>query len=723
MSERLRRTGLAVLAAVLVVLVAPLPQAAAAQQEGRLRVDLDQLSPRVVDLAATSITVTGSITNTGDRRVSDIEARLQRGGPLEEENALRAAIDQPQQTDAINRPQVSSTFQSVAGALEPGASTPFSLTVALGPDRGALRLDKPGVYPVALNFNGVPEFGRTERVGALSTLLPVLADGAGGQVPPPAQPSRVTVLWPLVDDRPRQVQTPLDGGRPVFSDDGLSASLSGGRLFNLVDSVRKAATDNATVLRSLCFAIDPDLVATVRTMTEGYQVRTPDGRLVEGSGGPAAQFWLDRVAELVRGQCVVAMPHSDADLSALTRVGAISLMSDAVELGAGVQEVLDARPMPGVVWPVRGTLDDTTTGLLSTVRRTTVLAESGRLTGAQGQAPYRLSDNLDAVPYDQLIARSLSPVSSRDDAAVKTSSVQNGLATLVFRSVLRPTPDQALVVAPPRRWNAGSAELAAFLQTVQGLEEQQYVSALSLQSMVEGPTQGTATGLSYDVADAAAELPMAVTTRIAENDRLQRELANDVLFEDDTRLVEPSALVQPLREGLVRASSTAWRGTPDRAAAFATAVENQMAALLGRVTVVGPTIPVSLASSNSPIPIFISNDLPVAVQAKINLGGSPGLRPDETMLVRVPAKGGIQRYLDTEVTRSGKFSVDVWLTTEGGTRLSATSRVDLSSTSYGSITLAVTFTAAGVLVLLVGLRLFRRIRARQRAAAETASDL
>ena len=60
--------------------------------------------------------------------------------------------------------------------------------------------------------------------------------------------------------------------------------------------------------------------------------------------------------------------------------------------------------------------------------------------------------------------------------------------------------------------------------------------------------------------------------------------------------------------------------------------------------------------------------------------------------------------------RSGRFTVDVSLSTPGGTPLGSTARIELSSTSYGSVTLIITGTAAAVLFLLVGLRIYRRVK-------------
>jgi hypothetical protein len=83
----------------------------------------------------------------------------------------------------------------------------------------------------------------------------------------------------------------------------------------------------------------------------------------------------------------------------------------------------------------------------------------------------------------------------------------------------------------------------------------------------------------------------------------------------------------------------------------------------------------------------------------------------------IPAGSSINPYLPVEVTRAGRFTVDVSLSTPGGTPLGSTARLELTSTSYGPITLIITGTAAGALFLLAGLRIFRRVRAARMAPA------
>ncbi|MBC6449202.1 DUF6049 family protein [Actinokineospora xionganensis] len=711
MITRLRRAGLATLAAVLVVLGAPLGEATAQTTE-RIRVDLDQLTPRVADATTQTVTVTGTITNTGDRRIDDIQVRLERGDLLGDESALRRALDEPQKSTALTKP-TASVFKDVVRKLERGQSTRFELTVGLGPERGSLKIDKPGIYQLLLNFNGVPDFGTAERIGAMTALLPVLSVPGGDAIARPADPSRVGMLWPLVDEQPRPVEIPIGGGKPVFADEGLADSLSGGRLFSLLNAVQQAAVADNTLLRSLCFAIDPDLVHQVDLMSKGYLVGR-DGMVSEGRGTETAALWLSVLRDLTKGQCVVSLPFADADLVALSRSDTVDLQTVAISASDIIETTLQVKPQPGVVWPDGGTLDQRTLADLSSARRTTVLADSAKLQQVVGKAPLSLNgDSVRAIPYDTLVASSLAPRGG--ESTVKTSSVQNGLATLVFRGAF--TAGQNVLVAPPRRWSASVGELRVFLQTLQSLQSQGYTLPLPLPSLIDLPDQGKAAGLDYSAQDSGAEVTAPVAAEIARINTVQRELIKNVFTKDATVLLDPSDLLAPIRDDLIRASSTAWRSRPAEASNATRHAGRQLKALLSRVTLNDSGVPLSLASSDSPIPAYITNGLPVAVRARVNVGDTPGLRSDQAVYVRIPAGHSTTQFLPVEVTRAGRFTVDVWLTTESGTTLGATSQVKLNSTSYGSITLAVTGTAAGALVLLVSLRLFRRIRAKRMAAA------
>ena len=727
------RAGAALLASALLALSAPVTAAepALAQPIGqplppvgggpsRVELTVDGISPRVVTSATQEVTVTGRVTNTGDRRIEDIRVRLQRGEAIDSDRALRDVQNQPTDTAA-------GEFQDVSRSLQPGDSADVSVTIPLRGDGQSLGIDEPGVYPLLVNVNGKPDYSNQARLAAVSIPLPVLSVPGGPAAGPKATPPQVTILWPLLDERPRAL--PATDSSTLLTGDELADSLAaGGRLFNLVNAVRTATTANPQLLRSVCFAVDPDLLETVSKMTEGYKVRTTGGKLVAGKGAQAAADWLARVQDLTRGHCVISVPYADADLSALSRAGATDLTQLAVPTSAAITaRLLSVQPIKDVYWPAGGTFDQNTLVSLAATGPATVLADPAHLQKVEGRAPYTVNvaqtaNPVRALPVDSLVSGALAtPNSPRAPIGGTTGvSVQNGLAALAYRAAFDERVGGQVLIAPPRRWLASNTELDQFLTLAGQLFDAGFATPVSLDQAVGAPEGGTAESLSYTAQDTAREVPTQVTADVMRINATKRDML-DAMAEDNTTQVDPNELLAPLQYGLLRGVSTAWRGHTDGAANTVAFVDLQLDALRELVVVNNPGRPYSLASGDSPIPIKIDNGLPVAIVVRITLSPVPGLRPEPIRDMRIPPLSSASSYIQADVSRSGRFTVDVQLSTRGGTSLGEPVRLELNSTSYGIISVAVTGTAGAVLVLLVGVRIFRRIRA-ARAGDQKASE-
>jgi hypothetical protein len=722
------RLGAALLASALACLSSPMaPPTALAQPIGvpvppaggaqsLLELQITDLSPRVVTSDTPDVTVTGKITNIGDQNVDQIGIRLQRGDAVDSDKALREIQDQA--TDAVAPP-----FNRVDGNLRPGDSLDVSLTIPVGNVKGGLKIDDPGVYPVLVNVNGRPEDGEQARLVAVSIPLPVLSVQGGTEVTPKPQPPSVTILWPLLDEQPRRL--PTTDGSTVLIDDELADSLNvGGRLFNMVNAVRTAETDS-DLLRSICFAVDPDLLDTVSKMAEGYQVRTGDGQLVAGKGEQAAADWLTMVRSLTRGRCVIAVPYADADLVALSGAGAADLAGLSLAGSSIVADVLaPVQPLTDVYWPAGGTFDQRTLIDLANVAPATVLADPGHLENVEGRAPYVVNGTqtahpVTALPVDSLVSDAF--VGTRSTLDDDTGgSVQSGLAALVYRAAFDQREGGQVLVTPPRRWLASATELNEFLQLTAQLLTGGFITPQSLSDAVEASAGGTASDLAFTAQDSGQEIPTQVTAEVMRINATQRDMF-DAMADDNTTSSDPNSLLAPLQYGLLRGVSTAWRGRTQSAVDAVDDVDEQLDALRSLVVVNNPGRPLQFASGDSPIPIQIYNGLPVTIVVRVSLSPVPGLRPETLADVPVPPYNSVPRYIQTEVSRSGRFSVDVRLATPGGTSLGEPVRMELNSTSYGIISVAVTGTAGVVLVLLVVVRIFRRVKA-ARAGESKASE-
>jgi len=734
------RTGAALLASALLTLAAPLAisQPAAAQPIGRpvppvagspalMELQVDQLSPRLVTSATQQVTVKGKVTNTGDRRLDDLRVRLQRGEPLESERALRDVQDQA--TDSAV-----SAFQDVAKSLEPGDSANVSITVPVRGGDKTLRIDEPGVYPLLVNVNGRPDFGEQARLAAVSIPLPVMSVPDGPQASKKAAPPGITILWPLLDERPRRL--PTTDGKTLLADDGLAESLAvGGRLFDLANTVRTATASDTTLMRSLCFAVDPDLLETVALMSEGYLVRTSGGQLVAGKGSQAATGWLTTVQDLTKGHCVLAVPYADADLVALSRAGAVGPAQLALGSSAIVTRLLGVQPAKDLYWPAGGAFDPRTLIDLANVGPPTVLADDGHLQNTDGQAPFTITGTQSAnpirtLPTDSLVSDALAnqPIrptradGPQDTTSTGAVSVQSGLAALVYRAAFDGRGGGQVLIAPPRRWTASSSELDQFLSLTRQLFKDGFATALPLGQAVAVPDRGTVSGIAYTAEDSTAEISTPVTAEVMRINATTRDMLA-AMADDNTTDVNPAQLLAPLQYGLVRGVSTAWRGRTDLAASAVAYVDSVLTGLRDQVAVKNPGRPLSLASGDSPIPVTVSNGLPVAVVVRINLSPTPGLRPNAYQDVPIPPLASATSYIPVEVSRSGRFTVDIRLSTPGGTPLGETVRLELNSTSYGIISVAVTGTAGVVLVLLVGVRIFRRVRTARAGGPKTGEEV
>ncbi len=425
----------------------PLSAQPGQQPQQFLRLEISQLTPRFVTSdSPDKVTITGKIINIGDRKVSDIVLRLERGESLDSEDDVRKAVREPAAAEFI-QPK----FTEVADELQPGQQKDFTLEVPLrGTAPTSLAVDQPGIYPILANVNGKPDYGGQARLAALSTLLPVLGVPGGDTKGKPGAPAKLTMLWPIAD-KPKLVRVAADG-RSELVDDEFATSLSvNGRLDSLLLAYERAVSSMST---SLCLAIDPDLLRTVEAMTNGYQIHGG----TEGKGKAEAQLWLDRLKLAVAGRCVVAMPDADADLVALNRAKLVGLRNLALTGGAEtVKRILGVQPLPDLVWPEDGLMDQATFEELANPQdnqqndsfdyngmKAALLDPSG-VTDAPGTGPTRITSNghqVTVVRTDSMVSNALQGSESRPRtlSGVTTPvenqpvSVQNALASLVFRA-------------------------------------------------------------------------------------------------------------------------------------------------------------------------------------------------------------------------------------------------------------------------------------------------
>lgn len=734
---------------LLTLALLPLTATTATAQQGETRAQLEvtDITPSVVGPDAPGeVTISGRITNTGDRTISDLEARVQRGNAVTTDNDVQRALQG--EVASATEPQ----FAPVTDTLEPQQQAPFEVRIPLNEGPSSLQINRNGVYPLLVNINGRPDYGGRERVAEGRFLLPVTATPDNPPAPPPAA-TPTTLLVPLVD-RPRMEREATPGQQTILADDQLSESLApGGRLSDLVQAVSEEAGSGSPLAGGLCFAIDPDLIATASAMRGGYLVREPDGSLREGIGAASAELWLRQLREVTQGRCVIPLPYADADVVALGRADLPDLIKGALDGANLVERELNVQPRRDVLWPIDGALGEPAASQLGEVGVDTLLTQPSALgLSPEERAPVSVgTDDPEyrptAQPIDPLLTAALDP--GRAETGTGTAlapptgsgllTAQDALGALTVRAQTQTEPPAPSVLAPPRRWDLAAGDLRGLLRGLRALTEQGFVRPTGLPSGPDGvageappeqggqnPEQGGGNNGGQDPAEPPGEqLPPARLNYpvLAGANEIRPSLLRDLaalnykvgdLFRSSERDpaidIEPAVITTPLRNGLLRAASSAWRGEPDAARAWLDTGKSTLDGVLAGVQVDEFSGKVTLAASNSPIPLTVTNRLPVTVFVELKVARNPGLDVQDLGVLAIPAQGSRQFWPETETSRVGEFRVDVSVQTPSGTQLGSTRRLQLESNAYGPFTIILTAGAGLLLVALAGRRIVRRVR-------------
>ena len=758
--SRLCLTGLRRLAAVvgviacLALLTAPVLPRAAAGEPGVtpfVRVRIDQVTPDVVTTTSPPVvTVSGMVTNIGDRPVRDVMVRLEHAGAVTASAGLRTSLDGD--TDQY---QPAAEFLTVAPELQRGQEVGFTLSAPLRTlTKPSLGIDQPDIYPLLVNVNGTPDYGAPARLDNARFLLPVVgvppdkADDLDAAVAPDtSKPVLITMLWPLAD-RPRLAPGLPGGTIPVrLVDDDLATSLAAGGRLDILLSAAEVATSHdvdpdGAVGRALCLAIDPDLLVTVNAMTAGYVVSdAPDGPAQmpgtpthPGAGQAAATEWLNRLRALAHRTCVAPLPYAQADLDALQRVNDPGLSAAATtSVGTIVDRILDIASTRGATLLPDSSLTNRAVNLLSANDSTVAIAAADlSVPETQGSsdvnvdtAPRRLSPQVVVAPFDPAVGAALAGAGSTPEVPTYldssltvrlahdsvTARRQDALGSMFWHALRHDDAPRTQLLVPPATWNLQAEDAQVILTAL----------TTSIRSGLALPRP-----LPAVVSEAAArtEPAEAIDAENSERGRINDDVTTDIAGEvgrlwgltsalstDDRTGLTGVAYTAPLREDMLRALSQS--EPPDTRNGMAqqrlAVVRRTINDLFGAVTIVNPGGSYTLATEHSPLPLALHNGLAVPIRVRLQVDAPPGMRVADVGQVELPP-GYLPLRVPIEVNFTQRVAVDVTLRTPDGMRLGEPVRLSVHSNAYGKVLFAITLTAAAVLVALAGRRLWHRFR-------------
>ena len=703
-----------------------------APQESPLLVEITTLLPRAPMEADEPFQVAGQLRNCGDQAVDSLQLRLSVGRVIRTRGELQRADDEP----VVGLRKL--TADAARPSLEPGETAPFDLRLLvddLDLDRGL------GVYPLAVQARG--RYGDDDTrttLGLASTFVPWFPDG-------PPSPTRVAWLWPLVDQ-------PRRGPGEVMLDNVLEALVAPGdattprgRLQELLVGARvgsqggcdqAAAPPPGAARRPLLgcrgepvpvtYGIDPALLYSIEAMVAPYTVLV-DGEEVDLPPSQNAEQWLVALrAEASAGADVLALPFGDPDVVAMSRVG--SGLRDDVEalrkLGqAEVRKKLGVEPLTAVAWPPPGELPAPAQDVLAGGEAKAVVLDVAALEPASA-ARNRTPNALTALPspfgtvQGLVVEDVLSELVEYDAETWQGARLaeQRFIAETAIIAAEVPSESRTLLVAPDRTARVVPAVAAA---TIADTGRLPWLCPVRLGDVAAGrercevlpDPQGPPTP-----EDRAAGTPDG---RVGELDRTFLERLAAVVAKADqfteNVLVDGTKASSGTKARLLRAegraASAAWRDEPLEGRIMLDLLEDDVTRLREKVNLVSQ--PVLLTGSSGVIELAVENALsqPVNVGVRLDETSAARLSSGGTDVQVIPAGRAVPIRVRVEPRTSGRFQIVATLVDEEGRPFGGDVRLDVRSTQYGRVALAVTGVAAAVLLVAAGVRITRRAMRRR----------
>ena len=718
-----RGTGVRLLALAVSVVAAALtaaPAAAATGGAGRpgaavpLSIAITSVSPAYATPKGT-VTVSGTVTNTTATAVTGLVVQLWSSS---NRLANRDAMD-----SYLTAPAGAGVDSPLPQSLQALASVPAHSTQRWSL---ALRVSQAGMssfgaYPLAAELS---QFGAP--VDAARTFLPFWPGRSASRT---VKPVTLAWIWPLID-------APHQTACPALLDDSLAASLaSGGRLNQLLAVGGSAVGRQA----DLTWAIDPALLNDAKVMTARYRVggTATCSRASPRPASKAAQAWLAGVQSATARQDFFVTPYADVDVAALAHRGLNTELANAFAdgraeaqakdmLGRAQRTTADPGDGPGVTgpiaWPGGGIADY---GVLESLAAPptqvgTVILNSTMMPPSPPVAytptavtttPDGLGSQLNVLLADDGIEQILAnpPTSlpghtagTGAPAAAAFAREQWFLAETAMIAAEAPRTARAVVVAPPRRWDPGTALASALLnETV----TTPWLHPASLASLV---------ATAHPTGQVKRQDPRQLQVS---RDELRPSLLQQVQRVEGQIGLLTSILLHPapryLSTAIDAVESTAWSGTPGgrrTAKQLLHGISANVAAQQQQVTIVDP-LRVTLGGKSGEVPVSIANHLKQAIRVQLRVAPSPGRITIEKFTSLVTVAAGTQRTIKIPVraAQAGTSVLTLWLTTPDGRLLPhSTARLTVEATHFGTMAILIIGIALGVFVITAAARAIRR---------------
>ncbi|MER5960787.1 DUF6049 family protein [Streptomyces sp. NPDC002057] len=695
------------------------PASAAEDATGSKTVDvsLDTLAPSA-PVEGDTVTVTGTVTNRGKKTITDATVDLRVGPRMTSRSEIEQVTGRSgYRSDSDPAPLDEAPAVEIP-RLGAGLSADFSLSVPVS----ELGLDEAGVYQLGVSLTGQTSDRRYDRVlGIERTFVPYQPEAT-------EKKTQLTYLWPLISSSHISAETATDDQQtPVFEDDALAAELKpGGRLDQMVSLGKDLP---------VTWVVDPDLLASVDAMANGYRVK--DGTLhVPGPNQVVAENWLNSLMKAIEGRKIVALPFADPDVASLAHrgkdvPGSLGHLQSATALAAmTVETVLHVQPATDFAWPADGAVDPSIVAVATSAGADKVIARSDSVRDDLAYTPTAArplgNGNTTAVVSDALLSTAFEGDMVR--AENSTLAVQEFLSQSLAVTLEQPEDQRSIVVAPQRVPTVAQAQtMAAALHGLSGRRWSQPIDLLAAAKAKPDPDASTAVPSSsrYPKKLRDRELPVQAFRDM--------KTTRDELDDFKVILSSEDRVVTPFGNAINREMSTSWRGQARAAALYRINVLEYLQTLTEGVQLVDKS-DLTLSGRSATIPVTVQNKLLQDVHLVLRLTSSNksrlNLNDEASAELPVKISGGHSQSVkfNASATVNGQVPMTAQLYTEDGTPYGQPMTFTVK---VSEITATVMLVIAGGVLLLVlaGVRMYsarKRVAARnaeaEAAEAETEAD-
>ena len=672
--------------------LAAAPAASAAQD---VTLGLTTMTPTVATSNSAELKLTGELTIPDGTSHSDVIVQLAYAAvTYRSEMGEGAGSGYVQQLNSV---------QDQLGTISAGSHA-WSLKTSIG----SMGLTAGTVYAL-----DVQAFSDGEPLGSLRTYLPYEIGGGSSSV----SKMQLTVLAPVT------APSPLDGYQgsgatyPELTEDALAADMgTSGSLYKLLAA--GAQLPKGTV----SWAVDPDLLNTAMQIEDGYVVAKSGTASSEvGTSANNVGNWLKEAKSVLSDKNgeLWQLPATDPDLGSLSKTSnaqAEQFLSDAAKQstsGGTVQTTVGISPKGLLAWPADGQVSSTTLNLADSFDPTAVVVDSNSIGLTVPNEAYTPTGRASANGKSNLVVAdtALDAIMSGDSADAAYSGSDSSLLagqrllaqTALIASVENPNLSRSIMLTLPRNASIASADMGVLKSALQSAS---WITPTGLSTLLtKSPDPNASTGTpTRSSATTSSDLSTKQLNQ-ALNLQSQFRLYQSILTtSDDTST--------GFAQAVLRTVSTGWRGSTAAWTSFESTVSSRLTSQTGQVYLI-PKSDLTLSGTSGSIPFTVINHLSQPVKLGLTLQTDPaGLNLTQTP-VRVFNTGSttIEVKVTTKVAVT-TYQVTANLITAGGAhygtaKSGGSQSLQVTVTSIGFVALLLFAGSAGLLVVAVGLRIYR----------------